>query len=164
MTQNIRRTIDAIYRFPELRFTADLSPWYVGHDLPSGDFDAKAAFLSPFFERVRLIQGRIGTPTCMQVNLTGADDARPFVDDYRRLWRECFFGFLAHADPAEEIAFAPELLPWIADFNGIAQHLYFAPTQRNAEGLEIETGDRWQQAGYLVDIGRTVFAEVCSRT
>lgn len=163
ITQDIRRTIDMIGRFPELRFTADLSHWYVGHDLASGDFDAKLAFMAPFFARVRFIQGRIGSPTCMQVAVRGPDDPRPFVRDQRRLWEACFTGFLANAPHGEAIAFAPELLPSVAPFGGVTHHLYFAQTRPGPDGVETEEADRWIQAGHMIEIGRRAFVDAAVR-
>jgi hypothetical protein len=159
ISQDIRRTLDAVARFPELRFTADLSHWYVGNDLRDGDFGAKLDVLEPIFSRVRFVHGRIATPTCVQVSVDGDCDRRPFVEDFRRMWVRCFSAFLASTGPNECIAFAPELLPAVAQGKGVQYQLYYAQTRRNDAGEEQEESDRWIQAGYLMAIAREAFDE-----
>ncbi len=158
ISQDIRRTLGAVARFPELRFTADLSHWYVGNDLHDGDFKAKLDALEPIFARVRFVHGRIASPTCVQIAVEGERDHRPFVDDFRRLWTRCFSAFLAHAGAAERIPFAPELLPAMAEAGGVQYPLYYAQTRRNAAGEECEESDRWVQAGYMMAMARDAFA------
>jgi hypothetical protein len=157
ITQDIRRTLSAIERFPELRFTADLSHWYVGNDLYGAHFDATLDALEPVFSRVRFVHGRIASPTCVQVSVDGADDRRAYVEDFRRLWTRCFALCLAHAGPHERIPFAPELLPAVAEAGGVQYAMYYAQTRRTEAGEEREDSDRWVQAGYLLAIARKAF-------
>jgi len=72
ITQDIRRTLDLIERFPNLRFNADLSHWYTGLEMPYGDFEAKLDLLEPVFERVGFMHGRIGHSSTMQLPLAEA--------------------------------------------------------------------------------------------
>ena len=158
ITQDARRTLDAIKRFPELRFTADLSHWYVGNDLSNGNFDAKVEMLDPLFERVRFVQGRVSSPTRVQVALDGPEDNRYFVTQYRSLLKACFAGFLATSQKNARIPFAPELLPASIKFDGRTIPLDYAYTERSEEGYQVETSNRWQQALWLMEIARGAFA------
>lgn len=108
-TQDIWRTLQWIERFPELRFTADLSHWYTGHELTyGGEFEERSSRLAPVMDRVRAFHGRIGNSGGMQTPLN-----RPghYVDHYRRLWTAACEGFLRHAAHKDTLSFAPELLP-----------------------------------------------------
>lgn len=108
-TQDIWRTLRWIERFPQLRFTADLSHWYTGHELTyGGEFAQRMAHLQPVFERVRAIHGRIGNSGCLQTPL---DRPGLYLDHYRALWTACCAGFLRHAEPGSELSFNAELLP-----------------------------------------------------
>lgn len=108
-TQDIWRTLQWIERFPDLRFTADLSHWYTGHELTyGGEFAQRSARLAPVLARVRAFHGRIGNSGCLQTPL---DRPGPCLDHYRALWTAACAGFLRHAAPDETLSFAAELLP-----------------------------------------------------
>jgi hypothetical protein len=108
-TQDIWRTLRWIERFPELRFTADLSHWYTGHELTyGGKFEQRMAHLQPVFERTRAIHGRIGNSGAMQTPL---DRPGLYMAHYRALWTAVCRGFLLSADADETLPFCPELLP-----------------------------------------------------
>ena len=108
-TQDIWRTLQWVARFPALRFTADLSHWYTGHELTyGGEFELRRARLAPVLSRVRAIHGRIGNSGCLQTPL---DRPGVYLDHYRTLWTAACAGFLRHAGPDEVLSFAPELLP-----------------------------------------------------
>ena len=145
VTQDIRRTLDLTGRLPELRFNADLSHWYTGHEMTYGDLDAKIAMLRPVFERTRYVHGRIGTPCCMQAALTGPDDDRDFVRHHRMLLAGVCEGFAATAAGGEALPFAAELLPYEAAPHGVVERYYYAPLSPEGE----ETSDRWTQAEVL---------------
>ena len=91
VTQDIRRTVDIVARFPDVRFNADLSHYYCGHEMPYGDVAAKLAFLEPVFARTRFMHGRIADAGAAQATVTEADE-RPFVTHFRAMWRRCFAG------------------------------------------------------------------------
>ncbi|MEB0161029.1 hypothetical protein QN405_25755, partial [Pseudomonas sp. AH2 (2023)] len=55
MTQDIKRTLDLVERFPELRFNGDFGHWYIGHELTYGDMDMKFEKMRPVFERTRFM-------------------------------------------------------------------------------------------------------------
>lgn len=154
VTQDIRRTIDMIGRFPSIRFNADLSHWYTGHEMTYGDLAHKFDVMAPVFERVRYMHGRIGTACCAQVRLEGAADNRLFVDHFREMWRRCAVGFLGTAEHGEVLPFAPELLPYSLETQNGEMHFYYARTFLGDEG-EVEESDRWQQADILWDIAES---------
>lgn len=111
-TQDIWRTLQWVRRFPELRFTADLSHWYTGHELTyGGEFESRMARLQPVFDRVRALHGRIGNSGCLQTPL---DRPGLYLDHYRAMWTACCAGFLRHAAEGEALSFAAELLPMAA--------------------------------------------------
>lgn len=111
MTQDSRRTLDLVARFPALRFNADLSHWYTGHEMTYGDLEGKLDLLGPVFARVRFLHGRVGDSCSMQ-RAVGRPDGEPdYVRHFRDMWIRCFRAFLLEADPGDVVVFAPELLP-----------------------------------------------------
>ena len=155
--QDIRRTVDMVDRFPDVRFAADLSHWYTGQEFIHGDLDACLDFLAPVFERVRFVQGRIGDSCCIQVDLTGREDA-DFVQHFRAMWTRCVAGFLKHAGPSDFIAFAPKLVPNALVHEGTVVPVNYARCVRAADGTLVEEGDRRQQARLLSRIADECFA------
>lgn len=149
--QDIWRTVKFVGVFPDLRFNGDFSHWYTGQEMVYGGFDKKMAFIKPVLERVRFIHGRIGNPGCMQVEIgDGSSDSRPYVAHFRELWRECFRGFLASAQPGDTICFTPELL---------APEIYYARTFPDGAGVAREESSRWGQSLVLKRIAEECFAE-----
>ncbi|MEM9257532.1 MAG: hypothetical protein AAGA91_18980 [Pseudomonadota bacterium] len=149
VTQDVKRTLDIVQRFPDVRFNADLSHWYTGQEMVYGDWEAKLDLMAPVFERVRYMHGRLGTPCCMQVAVRGSQDEREFVEHHRELWRRCMRGFLATATPGEVLPFAPELLPYRLRL-GKSEHLFYYARELDDAGEE--ESDRWQQAMVLYEI------------
>ena len=162
VTQDPRRTLGLIERFPDLRINADLSHWYTGGEMRYGDFAARLDALTPVFERVRYMHGRIGTPGLIQAALTGPDDARQFVGDFREMWRRCAEGFLRTAEPDERLVFAPELLPHAATLDDGKGHQLFYYALEDEAGEELS--DRWQQAFWLFEIMKQAMADAQGAT
>ncbi len=148
ITQDIRRTLDFITRFPEVRLNADLSHWYTGHEMTYGDWNAKLDALTPVFERVRYLHGRIGTACCAQVAINGPEDDRDFVQHFREMWRLCAQGFRKTAAEDEALPFAPELLPYEMKFADRVHRFYYA-RHLGSNADSPEESDRWVQARYL---------------
>ena len=159
MTQDLRRTVDLTARFPELRFNADLSHWYCGHEMPYGDFGEKLAFLQPVFERVRFIHGRMADPSCAQVTIED-DEMRPFLGHFREMWRRCFAGYKSSGETARPFIFAVELLPYRLEAGGQTHWTCYARQRREPDGSWSEESDRWQQAERLWAIAQEEFARV----
>ena len=151
VTQDIRRTLDLIARFPELRFTGDFSHWYVGHELALGDFAARLDALQPLIERTGIVEGRIGSCNQAQLALEGADDPRHFVAHHRAFWTRCFAAMIA---AGREPVFMPQLLPAVIRADGVDWPIGYAATARGADGRWHETSDRWEQSLLLCRIAQ----------
>ncbi|MFN4019966.1 MAG: hypothetical protein ACK4IC_05570 [Erythrobacter sp.] len=158
VTQDIYRTLQLIRRHPEIRFNADLSHYYTGHEMTYGDIARKFDAMEPIFRRVRYMHGRIGTPCCAQVALSGADDDREFVDHFREMWTQAMRGFAETASAGEVLPFAPELLPYELSVGDQTHRFYYARRLNMADDAA-EESDRWEQARYLFAIADSCAAE-----
>jgi hypothetical protein len=158
ITQDMRRTIDLIARFPALRFNADLSHYYTGSEMAYGDILAKFEFLSPVFERVRFIHGRISDPSAAQVTVED-NETRPFLAHFQEMWRRCFAGYRRSGEHALPLVFAVELLPYRLDISGRTHWTCYAHQRRNASGDWEEESDRWTQAERLWSIASEIWGE-----
>lgn len=135
VTQDMFRTVELVKRFPEIRFNGDFSHWYTGQEMVYGNFEEKLSFISPVFERVRFLHGRIGNPGSIQVNIDPYKN-QSFVAHFKEMWMRSFQGFLKSAGPGDYLCFAVELL---------RSDIFYARTVEH-HGKLIEEGDRWQQA------------------
>lgn len=158
ITQDPRRTLDLVERYPELRFNADFSHWYCGCEMRYGDWERKLDLLQPVFDRTRYLHGRIADSGAMQVAVT--DLEAPHVRDFRQLWRRAMAGFLAHADGGELLYFAPELLPHHLEIGGGMVYPAYARQRAGAEGQDEDDSDRWQQGMLLADIAERCFSSI----
>lgn len=156
VTQDMRRTVDLIARFPDLRFNADLSHYYCGHEMPYGDIEAKFDFLAPVFERVRFLHGRIADAGAAQATIR-ADDDRPFVAHFREMWRRCFTGYKRSGETDRPLIFAVELLPHRLEVGGRTHWLHYARQVPHGDG-ETDESDRWTQADLLWAIAEEEFS------
>jgi hypothetical protein len=155
ITQDVWRTIQLTKRVPEIRFNGDFSHFYTGQELPYGDLPAKLAAMQPIFDRIRFMHGRIGNPSCMQVDI--ADGAAPipqgfglqdFLAHYREIWTRAMLGFLRSAKPGDYLVFAPEILP---------SNIYYARKFTAPDGSLHEESDRYTQALVYMRIARECF-------
>jgi hypothetical protein len=160
MTQDMRRTVDLVARHPDLRFTADLSHWYTGHEMIYGDFAAKLDFIDPVLARVGFIHGRIGNSCCMQVVVDA--NGGTHVDHFVAMWRRCFDGFLKTAADGDQIIFSPELLPARLDHGGHRHDFNYARQFDDGSGTMREESDRWEQATLLWEIAAATFEEAAT--
>lgn len=156
ITQDMRRTLDLVTRFPELRFTADFTHWYLGHELQMGDYHAKLAALQPVIDRVAMVEGRIGSVNCAQIPLESADDNRHFVKHHREFWTRCFSACLRRG---EEPVFAPQLLPASIHAEGQDWSIDYSRLQRDDQGQWREESDRWQQTLLHCAIARECYTQ-----
>lgn len=145
--QDPARTLGFVARFPELRFTADLSHWYTGGEMPYGGFEWKLEALRPVFDRIGYIHGRISDPGCAQVSVEPDDQSR-HVCHFAQMWKAVFRSFIERAEGDSELPFAPELLP--PAFN-------YDRTIPDTTGGRREESDRWQQAALLHDMASDLF-------
>ena len=146
LTQDIRRTVDMVERFPDVRFNVDLSHYYTGHELTyGGEFEQRMERLNPIFERARFMHGRISNAGCIQAPL--CDDG-VYVAHFRTMWKRCFEGFLCGAMPGDYLSFNAEILPMRIGTGEHTQWLHYAQ-QRHTHAddpLEGEPTDRFLEA------------------
>jgi hypothetical protein len=157
MTQDMRRTLDLIERWPTLRFNADLSHWYTGHELTyGGEFFDRIARLTPVFDRVRFLHARVGNPGCIQ---TGLDDPGDYMAHFREMWTRCFTGFLRGAGPGDFLSFNAELLPQKMGSGANPFWLHYAQPRTGLAGdtLGGEPSDRYDDARRLWAIAGECF-------
>jgi hypothetical protein len=156
-TQDMKRTLDLVQRWPDVRFNADLSHWYTGHEMTyANELDDNLARLEPVFERVRFMHARIGTVGSIQAPLNWAG---PYVDHFKQMWARCFAGFLKAAGPGDYFSFNPELLPMRLTESTQTYWIYYAPTgpAQSGDALEGEFSDRYADAQALWDMGLECF-------
>ena len=147
MTQDIRRTLGLIDRFPELTFNGDFAHWYIGHELPYGDIDAKLVAMRPVFERVRFLHLRVSSGAFGQ--LTSSDPAEAqHLAIFRRMWTESISGFLLAARPGDNLPALCELLP---------ARTFYPKMVAGPDGLPREESDRWVEAAFLTQQARECF-------
>lgn len=149
LTQDIKRTLDLVARFPELRFNGDFAHWYIGHELPYGDMAMKFDRMRPIFERTRFLHLRVASGASGQVQASDPAEA-PHLDFYRQMWIAAFEGFLANARPGDYIAALPELLPPRTGYPRMVPA---------SDGVLREACDRWNEATFLVDVAHDCFEE-----
>jgi hypothetical protein len=148
MTQDIRRTLDLIDLFPELRFNGDFAHWYIGHEFTYGDMEMKFAALAPVFDRTRFLHLRVSSNAFGQVTASDPAESR-HTDYYRRMWIAACAGFLRSAGPGDYLAAHPELLPARAHYPKMVP---------GPDGILREESDRWTEARVLIDIAEECFA------
>lgn len=149
MTQDIKRTLDLVERFPEMRFNGDFAHWYIGHEMTYGDMEMKFDRMAPVFERTRFMHLRVSSNAFAQLTASDPAEAR-HLDYYRRMWTAAFRGFLASARPGDYFAVHPELLPARA---------YYPKMIPDGEGGLREESDRWTEALFLLDVARACWAD-----
>lgn len=156
VTQDIWRTLRWIERFPQLRFTADLSHWYTGHELIyGGEFTTRAAQLRPVLARVRAIHGRIGNSGCIQTPL---DQAGDYIRHFTWLWTEASRGFLQQAGDEDVLSFAAELLPQSVGTPPLWLHYQQTRMQQPDDRWQGEPCDRFADAQALWQLMQHCFA------
>ena len=163
ITQDLRRTLDLVERWPDVRFNADLSHWYTGHELPyGGEFLSRISRLQPVFDRVRFMHARIGNVGAIQ---TGLDDPGPYVEHHRVMWRSCFEGFLRGARAGDYLSFNPELLPMRIGDGPDALWIHYAQPRPDLADDEFggEPSDRYADAQRLWEIACECFSEAKQR-
>jgi len=147
MTQDIRRTLGLIERFPDLTFNGDFAHWYTGHELPYGDVEAKLVAMRPVFERVRFLHLRVSSGAFGQ--LTASDPAETrHLAIFRRMWTESIGGFLLTARTGDYLPALCELLP---------ARTFYPKMITGPDGSPREESDRWVEAAFLTEQARACF-------
>jgi sugar phosphate isomerase/epimerase len=147
MTQDIRRTLGLIERFPELTFNGDFAHWYIGHELPYGDIEAKLVAMRPVFERIRFLHLRVSSGAFGQ--LTASDPAEAqHLAIFRRMWTESIGGFLLTARSGDYLPALCELLP---------ARTFYPKMVTGPDGSPREESDRWTETAFLTEQTRVCF-------
>jgi sugar phosphate isomerase/epimerase len=161
ITQDAWRTIQLTKRFPAVRFNGDFSHYYTGQELPYGNLEAKLRAMQPIFDRVRFMHGRIGNPSCMQVDIGDGRIPVPqgfgvhdFVSHHREIWTRAMVGFLRAARNGSYLVFAPEIL---------SSSIYYGRKFQMPDGTLREESDRYAQALVYARIARECFEEARRR-
>ncbi len=155
LTQDPRRTLDLVERYPTLRLNGDFSHWYAGCEMRYGDWERKLDLLQPVFDRICYLHGRIADSGALQVALTDLD--APHVRDFRQLWTRAMAGFLAHAAAGDMLYFAPELLPHQCEVAGQMVYPAYARQRPGQNGVPEDDSDRWQQGLLLTQLATSCF-------
>jgi hypothetical protein len=157
ITQDMWRTVQITKRFPEVLFNGDFSHFYCGQEMVYGGLELKMKFMSPIFDRVGFMHGRIASPGHMQMPVdevatrpAAASGVTDYFADFRTMWTRAMRGFLDHAKAGDVLIFAPELL---------SGTYYYARQFPDACGKLVEETDRYQQALIYQRIARECFAE-----
>ena len=131
MTQDIRRTVDLLARFPQLSLTLDFSHWYTGHEMTyGGEFAERLAWLDPVFARVDSIQLRMGTSGSIQRPL---DPALAHYRDHVAALDRCLAVRRDSPDPPDVLPVAPELLPAMLGDGEAARPIHYADTPEQSD-------------------------------
>lgn len=144
ITQDIRRTIDLVDRFPDLRFNGDFANWYIGHELHYGDIDAKMEAMQPVLARTRFMHLRLSSSAFGQLP---PDDTAP-LEFYRTAWAAAFRGFFDDDSAGDCFPVHPELLPPRTGYPRMIA---------TADGRSTDESDRWADALQLIEIALDCF-------
>ncbi len=147
ITQDAWRTVQAVQRFPEMRFNLDFSHWYTGLEWVYGDTNAKLEAILPVLDRVRYIHARIGNSGNIQVGLNTPDMER-HIAVFEQVWTRAMQGFVATAKPNEVLSFVPELLH---------PSINYARVFPDATGEFVEESDRWLESWQLAELGKKCY-------
>jgi sugar phosphate isomerase/epimerase len=146
MTQDVRRTLDLLTRFPNLPLTLDFSHWYTGHEMAYGEeFPQRLQRLAPLMRHVRSLQLRFGSTGRIQAPL---DPAAPHYQHHIAALDLCFEA-LSTLDGRFTISCAPELLPARTEDG-----------QWIAYGEESDSNDRFEDALALSRLAENRFRRV----
>jgi hypothetical protein len=122
-----------------------------------GGLAMKMDFMSPIFDRVGFLHGRIASPGHMQMPVddaatrpVAANGVTDYFTDFRMMWTRAMRGFLDHAKEGDVLIFAPELL---------SGTYYYARMFADARGKLVEETDRYQQALLYQKIARECLTE-----
>jgi len=157
ITQDMWRTVQITKRFPEVLFNGDFSHFYCGQEMVYGGIELKMQFMTPIFDRVGFMHGRIASPGHMQMPVddaatrpVAASGVTDYFADFRMMWTRAMRGFLDHAEVGDVLVFAAELL---------SGSYYYARQVPDARGELFEETDRYQQALLYQHIARECFTK-----
>lgn len=128
VTQDLRRTIKVIKKFPKIRFTGDFSHYVVAGEMVGGWGEEVWDAFRKIAKRCCNWHGRIGNGEQVQTDI--GDGTNSMCQHFKKLWTLGMTEWLKKARPGDVLPFFPELGPplySITDLNGR------------------EISDRWEQ-------------------
>lgn len=147
LTTDLRFTLRLLDALPELRLTADLSHFVVGQEFsvwPISEEDDQ--LVHRVLERSDAFQGRVASREQVQIT-AGWEIHAPYLELFRRWWRDGFAAWAARAQPGADLVFTCELGP---------------PSYAIVDREGRELSDRWEDALLLCDVAREAWAEVAA--
>jgi hypothetical protein len=129
ITETLPQTFRLIEQVPDVRFTADLSHYFVVGEFYGWESERLPERLAPILERTSGIHGRISNGEQVQVDV--GDGSEGVARTYVQLWAQAMRTWLTDARPGDVFPFASELGPP-------------AYAIRDPKGNEIS--DRWEQS------------------
>ena len=147
MTTDLFFTLHLLDRFPQLRFTADLSHYLVGREFAWPVSDENHALMHRILDNTWGFHGRVASREQVQIQ-TSFTHHRDWVDLFMRWWEYGFRSWRRRAGADATLTFLCELGPTPYAITG-------------ADGYELS--DRWQEALTMKDEVRALWARVAAQ-
>lgn len=147
MTTDLFFTLHLLDRFPDLRFTADLSHYLVGREFAWPVSGENHALIHRILDSSWGFHGRVASREQVQIQTSFAHH-QSWVELFMGWWEYGFRSWRRRAGPAATLTFLCELGPTPYAITG-------------ADGYELS--DRWQEALALKDAVRALWARVSGR-
>ncbi len=146
MTTDLFFTLHLLDRFPDLRFTADLSHYLVGREFAWPVDAENHALMHRILDSSWAFHGRVASREQVQIQTSFAHH-RQWVDLFMGWWEYGFRSWQRRAGPDATLTFLCELGPTPYAITG-------------ADGYELS--DRWQESIAMKDEVRSLWARVAS--
>jgi len=146
MTTDLFFTLHLLDRFPNLRFTADLSHYLVGREFAWPVSDENHALMHRILDNTWGFHGRVASREQVQIQTSFAHH-RPWVELFMGWWEYGFRSWRQRASPNATLTFLCELGPAPYAITGADGH---------------ELSDRWQEALTMKDEVRALWARVAA--
>ena len=148
MTTDLFFTLHLLDRFPNLRFTADLSHYLLGREFAWPVSDENHALMHRILDNTWGFHGRVASREQVQIQTSFAYH-RPWVDLFMGWWEYGFRSWRRRAGPQATLTFLCELGPTPYAITG-------------ADGYELS--DRWQESLAMKDEVRALWARVANES
>jgi len=144
MTTDLFFTLHLLDRFPDLRFTADISHYVVGREFAWPIADENHAMIHRILDNSWGIHGRVASREQIQVQLNFSQH-QDWVQLFMGWWDYAIRSWRRRAGPDETLTFLCELGPSPYAITG-------------ADGYELS--DRWQEAIQMKEMIRTLWDRI----
>jgi hypothetical protein len=147
LTQDLLRTYELTTLVPDIRFTLDLSHYWLGCEGMGNAPGRFQKYLAPILDRTLWVHGRVSDGEMVQADIGPAGDGGSvpaFVDQ----WAKAMAAWRTRAEPGDVFLFEPELGPWPYAALG-------------ADGTELV--DRWERSLVMTEIGRRAWSDSLTR-